>query len=106
MRKRKRSWLLRPLVLGLAVTAIAAPSAQAAPHEGADLSGGSANAYLNAHDRPKIGPPIRYGQAVQQSVNPSSFDWSDAGVVAGLGLVLLSFGAVHARRRTGQAATV
>lgn len=107
MRKRKRTWLLRPLVLGLAVTAIAAPTVQAAPHEGADLSGGSGTVDLTPHDRPMIGPPIRDGQAFQQSENPSSFDWSDAGVVAGgLGFVLLSFGAVQARRRTARVATL
>jgi hypothetical protein len=123
MGKRKRTWLLRPLVLGLAVTAIAASMAQAAPHEGADISGGSGTVYLTPHDwpkwgpsgtvyvtphdRPMIGPPIRDGQAFQQSENPSSFDWRDASVVAaGLGFVLLLFGAVQARRRTARVATL
>jgi hypothetical protein len=115
MRKQTRTWLLRPLVLGLAAAALWAPSAPAAPHEGANLSEGSGTVYstphnrpltphdrpLTPHDRPVDGPWIKGAGLSQRSVNPSSsFDWADAGVVAGLGLVLLSFVAVQARRRT------
>ena len=106
MRKREKTWLLKPLVLGLAVAALWAPSAQAVPHEGADLSGGSGTIYSTPHDRPMDGPWIKGAGLSQRSVTPSSFDWGDAGLLAGLGLVLLSFVAAQARRRTGRMATV
>ncbi len=86
MRNRTKTWFLG-LVLGLVLAAFAAPTGQArvVVHAG--------------------GPPAGDGEAFQQAGNPSSFGWSDAAVLAGAGLVLLAFGAVQARRRTGRPAT-
>ena len=85
MRNRIRTWFLG-LVLGLVLAAFAAPLARArSVHAG--------------------GPPARDGEAFKEAGNPSSFGWSDAAVLAGAGLVLLAFGSVQARRRTGQPAT-
>jgi hypothetical protein len=43
MRNRRRNWLLRRLVLGLAVTAIVAPTAQARLYEGGGMSQSDGN---------------------------------------------------------------
>jgi hypothetical protein len=83
MRNRKRHWIrhwiLKRTVLGLAVAALVAPAAaQARVDEGTN---GLANS-------PKV---------TTQVVSSSGFDWSDAGIGAGVGVGLAVLGAAALR---------
>jgi hypothetical protein len=145
MRNRRRAWFLRRLVLGFAVTAIAAPVAQARIDEGVALSNGSViDQPVRPDDRavrgvqatdevlpvraddkvlnldPTVGAeynqftyrralPLDYGvQPVQITSRPDGFDWSDAGIGAGLafGLMLLAAGATVGTRHVGRPASI
>jgi hypothetical protein len=125
MRNRRRTWLLRRLVLGLAVAAVAVPTAQARPDEGG-ASSGSEQFVQGVTDFPSsvMNPSARgadysqfayrralpqdYGvRTIQVAERPSGFDWSDAGVGAGsaLVLVLLAGGASLATRHLNRPTT-
>jgi hypothetical protein len=164
MRNRRRTWFLRRLVLGFAVTAIAAPVAQARIDEGVALPNGSViDQPVRPDDRavrgvqatdevlpvrpddravrgvqatdevlpvraddkvlnldPTVGAeynqftyrralPLDYGvQPVQITSRPDGFDWSDAGIGAGLafGLMLLAAGATVGMRHVGRPAFI
>lgn len=122
MRNRRRKWLLRRLVLGLAVAAMIVPAAEARP----DANGaGSEPGYVPfqtdfpAAERPVAGAsynefaykralPQDYGvRTIQVAQRPGGFDWGDAGIGAGsaLVLVLLAGGATLVTRRLGDPAT-
>ena len=123
MKTRKRHQIIRRLALGLAVAAIAVPSAQADPWY--DDSGIAGNATVRPDDRavrvspvsapetavrPDDRPGLRGpGAAPQDSplqivIRPGAFDWTDAGIgaVFALGLVLLAGGAALVARRHRQ----
>jgi hypothetical protein len=145
MRNRRRTWFLRRLVLGFAVTAIAAPVAQARIDEGVALPNGSViDQPVRPDDRavrgvqatdevlpvraddkvlnldPTVGAeynqftyrralPLDYGvQPVQIASRPDGFDWSDAGIGAGLafGLMLLAAGATVGTRHVSRPASI
>ena len=113
MRNRRRTWLLRRLVLGLAVAAVVVPTAQARPDEGVT---GSPSSVV---DRPVRGAdhgqfayrralPQDYGvRTIQVAQRPGGFDWGDAGIGAGsaLVIVLLAGGASLATRHLNRPAT-
>lgn len=122
MRNRRRTWLLRRLILGFAVAAMIVPAAQARP----DANGaGSEPAYVPFQtDFPAAVQPVAgasynqfaytralpqdYGvRTVQVAQRPGGFDWGDAGIGAGsaLVLVLLAGGATLVTRRLGDPAT-
>jgi hypothetical protein len=163
MRNRRKNWLLRRLVLGFAVAAIAAPVAQARLDEGVTLPNGSVVGQpvrpddravrgveatdgqlavrpddravrgvqatdellpVRADDKvlnldPAVGAeynqftyrralPTDYGiQPVQIASKGDGFDWSDAGIGAGLafGLMLLAAGAMIGTRHIGRPAS-
>ena len=60
MRNRRRNWLLRRLALGLAVAAIAAPTAQARLYEGGEAQSGDGNGVLIQGDD-KVLAPVSVG---------------------------------------------
>ena len=63
MRNRRRNWLLRRLVLGLAVAAIAAPTATAALDEGGTAQSGDNGVVIQGDD--KVLAPVGGGVLVQ-----------------------------------------
>lgn len=63
MRNRRRHWLLRRLVLGLAVAAIAAPTATAALDEGGTARSGDNGVVIQGDD--KVLAPVGGGVLVQ-----------------------------------------
>jgi hypothetical protein len=123
MRNRRRSWLLRRLVLGLAVAAIVVPAAQARPDEGASeparfvpfvtdfpraVADGPAAGADYSQFAYRRALPQDYGvRTVQVAQRPGGFDWGDAGIGAGSALVLVALvgGATLAARQLGRAAT-
>src|ERR687892_924231 len=106
MRNWRRTWLLRRLVLGLAVAAVVVPTAQARPDEGGALSKperfvqGVTDFPSSVMDRPagadygqfayRRALPQDYGvRAIQVAQRPGGFDWGDAGIGAGSALVIV-----------------
>jgi|SRR5215210_1338137 len=114
MRNRRRNWVLRRFVLGLAIAAIAAPMAQARVDEGPAAAKGGAfvqgvtdfpraaaqasrGGLVFAHDDKVLAPtsqiPVRAddkvlvpvpGEPVLVAGKADGIDWGDAGIGAGL----------------------
>jgi hypothetical protein len=127
MRNRRRNWMLRRIALAFAVAAVAAPAAQAVPLEPgptkadniplvADFPRGNTAPHGSVASIPR-GNTAPHGvitdyaapRGNEQPVTTStpSFDWSDAGIGAGLAfgaLLLAGAGALSVRqyRRLGQ----
>ena len=110
MRNRRRTWLLRRLVLGLAVAAVAVPTAQARPDEGGASS--VVNPSVRGADYGQFAYrralPQDYGvRTIQVAQRPGGFDWGDAGIGAGSAfvIVLLAGGASLATRHLNRPTT-
>ncbi|MEO8290876.1 MAG: hypothetical protein ABI649_07765 [Gaiellaceae bacterium] len=133
---RRRNWIIKRLALGLAVAAFAAPAAQAKLDDGQSAKQG-ANVTAGAYGMPRAMPSdyaaargdkielvrsqprtvgsdhIEFVRVQSRSVGQPEivaapgFDWSDAGIGAGLafGLLLLGGGAVLATRPSGRTQT-
>jgi hypothetical protein len=71
MRNRRKNWVLRRFVLGLAVAAVAAPVAQARIDEGVTLPNGNViNQPVRPDDRAVRGVTLPNGNVINQPVRP------------------------------------
>jgi hypothetical protein len=135
MRKRRRNWLLRRVILGLAVAAVVVPTAQARVDGSTGWTGPMhADNTIDQRVWPGIDPtsgkdyravPVRHvDQRVWPGIDPTSgkdyravpvqvvsgadsFDWGDAGIGAGVLAAVTALGAagLATARRTGRQAT-
>ncbi len=126
MRKWKRNWMIKRMVLGFAVAALVVPAvAQARVDSGIGMPNRAGlNDYLKARDgievvRLQPRNEVRSGDLIEnvrlaprsvstpQVVSSPGFDWSDAGIGAGLALALVLAGgaAFIATRHMGRTQT-
>jgi hypothetical protein len=98
-------FITKSVSTGLAVAAIAASAAMAAPPRDAGTSPTSQEQQVIASRGQSAPTPIRgpvtHVEPAKQVANESGFDWGDAGIGAGIagGLMLVGFGSVGLAHR-------
>jgi hypothetical protein len=121
MRNRRKNWMLKRIALAFAVVAVAAPTAQAVPLEPgatkAEIPRGNtaphgvvADIKAGDYGMPRAMPAdyaVARGNEQPLTVSTPSFNWSDAGIGAGLAfaaILLAGAGALSVRQygRLGQ----